>query len=690
METSALQLSADLGFLAGNGEMVQRIRSHNWSATPIGPVEGWPQSLRVALRIALTTQQPALIFWGADRVCLYNDAFAVSLSPEQHPATLGMRGEDAWVEIWQTVAPQLDHVLSGDLQGAENEPQQVPWLRGRQEVAWTCTFSPIDDPACLGGVGGVLVFATQTAHGGPDSVTNAREAVKANEARIRLMADQVPVMLWVTDARGRCVWLNARFHEYTGQVGDVVLPTGWLDVVHPDDHAHSTRNFIAANATRTPYRTEYRLRGKDGAYRWALDAASPNFDPDGTFLGFVGAVIDIDDRHLAEDRLRTSEARFRAAVDAIQGVLWTNSPDGRMLGPQPGWSALTGQGPDEYREFGWSAAVHPDDAGPTIEAWNAAVAANHPFVFEHRVRRSDGTWGNYAIRAIPVREVGEVVEWVGVHTDITQQRASEAALTDLNATLEQRIATQLRQCAEIEAALRQSQKLEAIGQLTSGLAHDFNNMLTVVISGLHILARNLESGNEKARRYLDASLDGATRAAGLVDRLMAFSRQQQLALSVTDINAAIEGMAEMLHQALDGRASLELDLDCSLPFTLTDVGLLESAILNLAVNARDAMPDGGTVRIKTKSVEIDPETASLNAITSGQYVQVSVHDTGLGMPPEIIEKAFNPFFTTKDIGKGTGLGLSQVHGFARQNGGNATINSTPGHGTVVRVFLPVR
>jgi PAS domain S-box-containing protein len=171
------------------------------------------------------------------------------------------------------------------------------------------------------------------------------------------------------------------------------------------------------------------LRQADGRYCWAIDAASPRFGDGGEYLGYVGSVIDIDERREAEDRLRLSEQRFRAAVDAVQGVLWTNDAAGRMMGEQPGWERLTGQSRSEYEGYGWTSAVHPDDARPTLDAWNAAVAERRTFVFEHRVRRADGSWGRYAIRAVPTIDVaGEITEWVGVHTDITAQRDAEAAL----------------------------------------------------------------------------------------------------------------------------------------------------------------------------------------------------------------------------------------------------------------------
>jgi PAS domain S-box-containing protein len=256
-------------------------------------------------------------------------------------------------------------------------------------------------------------------------------ALRESEARFREMADDAPVMMWVTDPSGVCTYLNRRWYEFTGQTPEEAEGYGWLDATHPDDKARAEEAFLSANDRREPFRVEYRLRQADGRYCWAIDAASPRFGSGGEYLGYIGSVIDIDERREAEDRLRLSEQRFRAAVDAVQGVLWTNDAAGRMMGEQPGWERLTGQSRAEYEGYGWTSAVHPDDAGPTVDAWNQAVAERRTFVFEHRVRRADGGWGRYAIRAVPtIADTGEITEWVGVHTDITAQRDAEAALRD--------------------------------------------------------------------------------------------------------------------------------------------------------------------------------------------------------------------------------------------------------------------
>jgi signal transduction histidine kinase len=237
--------------------------------------------------------------------------------------------------------------------------------------------------------------------------------------------------------------------------------------------------------------------------------------------------------------------------------------------------------------------------------------------------------------------------------------------------------------------LRQSQKMEAIGQLTGGLAHDFNNMLSVIIGSLNLLSRRLARGEVDFGKYIDSALDGANRAATLTHRLLAFSRQQPLAPKSLDINKLVAGMSDLLGRTIGEQIRVETVLAGGLWRTRVDPGELESAILNLAVNARDAMPDGGRLTIETANCHLDDAYASAHVeVPAGQYVLVAVTDNGVGMSPAALAKAFDPFFTTKPVGKGTGLGLSQVHGFVKQSGGHVKIYSEPGQGTTVKLYLP--
>jgi signal transduction histidine kinase len=263
------------------------------------------------------------------------------------------------------------------------------------------------------------------------------------------------------------------------------------------------------------------------------------------------------------------------------------------------------------------------------------------------------------------------------------------AAHDQLAVANESLSREMAQKQDAERQIRQMQKMEAVGQLTGGIAHDFNNMLAVIISAMNLIQRKVARGETDLQKYVDAAMDAATRAASLTQRLLAFSRQQPLAPQLLDANRLIAGMSDMLGRTLGEPIRIETVLAGGLWRTHADQSQLENAVLNLAVNARDAMPDGGKLTIETANCHLDDLYASQHAeVPAGQYVMVAVTDTGTGMPPEIVAKAFDPFFTTKPVDKGTGLGLSQVFGFVKQSGGHVKIYSEPGQGTTVRIYLP--
>lgn len=271
------------------------------------------------------------------------------------------------------------------------------------------------------------------------------------------------------------------------------------------------------------------------------------------------------------------------------------------------------------------------------------------------------------------------------------RRAADKAnseLLELNRTLEQRIAEAVEARIRSEDALRQAQKMEAVGQLTGGIAHDFNNMLAIVLSGLNLLERRMAKGDQDVGKFISAARDGANRAVALTQRLLAFSRQQALSPQALDANQMVSEMSEMLRRTLGETVRLETVLAGGLWKAHADKNQLENAVLNLAINARDAMPDGGRLTIETANCHLDDACAFEHAIEPGQYVMIAVTDTGMGMSPEIKAKAFEPFFTTKGPGKGTGLGLSQVFGFVKQSQGHLKVYSEPGHGTSIKIYLP--
>ena len=384
--------------------------------------------------------------------------------------------------------------------------------------------------------------------------------------------------------------------------------------------------------------------------------------------------------------LYDSEQRFRAAIQAVQGVLWTNSAEGLMEGEQPGWAGLTGQTRAQYQGYGWTACLPPDEVDGILRDWEEALAGQRPFQSEQRLRTASGQWRIFSVRAIPAfNREGRIREWVGVHTDVTEQRATERSLLELTATLEQRVREETAARQEALAKLHEAQKLETIGQLTGGVAHDFNNLLMPITGALDLLQRRYAQADARAGRLIDGALQSAERAKILVQRLLGFARRQNLQTQAVDVARLLDGMRDLIRSSVGSTIELHVACPPDLPHAVADPNQLELALLNLCVNARDAMPRGGTLTIRADVVTPGPAQSELSR---RDYVRVAVTDTGTGMDEQTLARAIEPFFSTKETGRGTGLGLSMVHGLAGQLGGHFAIASTPGTGTCVELWLP--
>ena len=400
--------------------------------------------------------------------------------------------------------------------------------------------------------------------------------------------------------------------------------------------------------------------------------------------------------------LAESEGRLRLATSAANIGTWDYDPVADTLR----WDARCKE------VFGLPAKAEVSYAGTFLssiypadrEAVNAAVnralqpGGGGEYNIEYRtVGLEDGVERWVAAIGRSVFERGRAVRFVGTVIDISERKAAVAALDRLNRTLEQQVAertaalkAEMASRSRAEAALRQSQKMEAVGQLTGGIAHDFNNMLTGVIGGLNIIKRRLATGRiDDLDRFVDSAAASANRAASLIARLLAFSRRQSLDSKPLEINALTLSMEDLLRRTLSERIALRIVPGADVGRAIVDANQLESALLNLAINARDAMPAGGQLTVETALVELDEAyTAAKPEVAPGRYVVIAVSDTGVGISPELLDKVFDPFFTTKPIGQGTGLGLSMVYGFARQSGGQVRIHSRPGEGTSVKLYLP--
>ena len=398
------------------------------------------------------------------------------------------------------------------------------------------------------------------------------------------------------------------------------------------------------------------------------------------------------DQRRAEAALRESERRLATLVGNLPGMAY------RCPAAEPwpvtyasgGALDLTGRSAADFMagKLTWRDLIHPDDAEAVVAEVDAAVKERRPFEMAYRIRHADGSTRWVLDRGLGVHDeaTGEPVAIEGFVGDLTRQREAEEHLRDLNATLEGRVADAVAERARAEEALRQSQKMEAVGQLTGGVAHDFNNLLTIIRSSADLLRRP-DLPEERRRRYVDAIADTVARASKLTGQLLAFARRQVLTPEVFDAAARVEAVADMLRTIMGARVRIETDVAREPCFVEADASQFETALVNMAVNARDAMDGEGALAVRVWEVSGMPAIRGHRG-GAGRFVAVSLADTGAGIAPDKIGQIFEPFFTTKGIGKGTGLGLSQVYGFAKQSGGDVAVESRIGQGTTFTLYLP--
>lgn len=440
----------------------------------------------------------------------------------------------------------------------------------------------------------------------------------------------------------------------------------WTERVHPDDLARVNAQ-LAILPIEPLFVSEYRFRHKAGHYVWIFDRGVLSRNPQGRITRVIGIMWDISTRKRAEENLRENEERFRQLAENIQEVFWmTDLGKNEMIYISPGYEKIWGRPCAElYRNARlWLEAIHPDDRARIA----SAIKSKQPFGNydeEYRIVRPDRSLRWIRDRAFPVANAeGQIYRVVGIAEDITRQR-------------------------ELEEQFRQVQKMEAVGQLASGVAHDFNNLLTVIRGSSDLLLGSTNRNSAEAKELLQQIIATSDRAANLTRQLLVFSRKQALHSQPLNLNELLEDLTRLLRRIIGEDIRLRCEFGADLPLVLADPGMLEQVVMNLVINARDAMPHGGELTMRT-SLDHRHGLFQQTTLTSrpGQYACLHIIDTGCGIPPEILPRIFEPFFTTKEAGKGTGLGLATVYGIVQQHHGWIEVQSQPGKGTTFQIGIP--
>lgn len=507
----------------------------------------------------------------------------------------------------------------------------------------------------------------------------AEQALRISETSAQLAIETAGFGRWEFDPIAGTFDMDARCRELFGLASDSVAnQEAFLKSCHSGDRQriemtlNETLNATAASNVATEFRI---IRVGEEQERW-VSLSGRSFQDHGACTRLIGIVHDITERKQAETALQDLNQTLTLRVahkTAERDHLWQLSKDlmavmtpvGALIEVNPAWQAALGHGTSEVVGEHLAKFAHPDDASVVQQAMAQAAHENQrPFECRFVCRGGETRWISWSTA------LGHGCIYA-VGRDITEDKVAQSQLE------------------HAQEALRQAQKMEAVGQLTGGLAHDFNNLLQIVVGNIETLQRKLPPNMERLRRAADHAMAGAQRATNLTQHLLAFSRKQPLNPRPVAVNRLVAGMSEMIQRTLGELILVETALSPDLRHVEIDGNQLEIALLNLAVNARDAMPDGGKLSIETFNLDLRnaPHTAAEN-LPRGEYVVLNVRDTGTGMPPEVLARAFEPFFTTKSVGQGTGLGLSQVYGFVRQSGGQVRITSADGAGTSIRIHLP--
>ncbi len=712
-------------FLTGGGTTGVLIRALDWSATPLGPSSAWPQSLRTSVSTCLNCSFPIAIWWGPQLVMLYNEAYAAIIGGK-HPRALGSPGRHVWPEIWDTIGPMLGRVIDqGEAVPADDLPL-VLRRHGYPEPCWfSFSYSPIRDE--VGQVVGVFcpviettarILAERQAAALLDLERALRLASSPSDAKAaacgvlgrhlgvaqvcysEVEEDSEHVLIEGAWDDGRITAVSGRHR--LGDYGAPLIADLWLDrtiavanvTQDPRTSAPDALERCVATHVRSFLKVPLIKADRLAAILFASDPEPRRWADHEVALMREAAerIWATVERRSAEAALRRSE-EFRALAENLPNLCWMAGADGWIYWYNRSWYDYTGTTPADMEGWGWQ-SVHDAAVLPTVlERWTESIQAGVPFEMTFPLRGRDGAFRPFLTRVVPVRDAGgAITRWFGTNVDISEQqqneaalRASEDALRRLNDQLEARVIAEVAAREQAQSRLAQSQRLDALGQLAGGIAHDFNNVLQAVTGGLGLIGRR--AGNADAVRQLARMAgDAAQRGTAITGRLLAFARKGELQAASVPPGALLDNLHEILAPTLGASIQVLTSVTPGVPPLLADRAQLETVLVNLAVNARDAMPEGGTLHVAASVEAVGGDHPE--ELGAGAYVRLDLTDTGVGMTAATLARASEPFFTTKPPGQGTGLGLAMARGFAEQSDGGFALRSAPHQGTTVTLWFP--
>lgn len=723
---TAIHSPSGPAFFGGDSNLARMMREHDWSRSPLGDPQGWPHALQTVVALLVQSKFPMFAAWGPELAFLYNDAYAEILG-NKHPDALGRPFVEIWSEIWSDISPLIDAAMAGQSVFQQDLPL-VMNRKGFDEQTWfTFSYSPVLDDD--GSVGGMFCAVTETTQ---IVISQRRDRFRlALERQLRGIADPTQIMAAAAQALGRELgvarvgygeidpseqdvivkqdWTDKGMGSVAGRhrmenFGPAIISelragrTMWVDDVNDDPRVGASAAAFAAIGTRSVLAVPLFKEGRFVAMLFLHHPEPRQWTESETSLAreVVEQTWQAVERADAEARLRElnesleqriadalaererEQAKLREAeharreADSLYRAYFANAPEALFMVRVEGEDAFIAEeiNPAHEASVGFRIAdirgkrieefMPPEAAAKVIDAYRK-VLANGQVLNYRETFDLNGAVQHWDSSVVPVRDDnGRIGRLIGSSRNVTRQIVAEESL-------------------------RHAQKMEAMGQLTGGVAHDFNNLLTPILATLDRLQRN-GTGNEREQRLIGNALLAADRAKTLVQRLLAFSRRQPLQLTGVDMGQLVRGMTDLLITTMGPQIRLVIEATDDVPLARADVNQLEMALLNLVVNARDAMPDhGGVVRITVSSQTL--AGANPAGLAPGRYVRLSVADNGSGMDEATLARAIEPFFSTKGIGRGTGLGLSMVHGLALQLGGALTISSKLGVGTNVELWL---